>query len=611
MKSPPAFRSVDRSVEVWLGAFARVCPDALKTPPSPDLRRACSALQGGGGRNEIDPEDVIAVSAVIGVATGFTVALLLTAFGSRDGLLSLVTVTGPISAVAGVSVALAVRRVPVLAAGVVRTRAVADATAVVGTVALSLRLVPVPERAVRFAASAGDGPLHRSLRRHTERAAVTGDPDAGMTSFAEEWHAWFPALNRSVSLIGAAVRADAGEDRTRLLDRAVTVVEEDLRDRSASFAGELRGPVTGLYAFGVLLPLALVGTLPAAVAAGVPVPPPAFALLYAVVLPLALVVAAGKLLLRRPVAFPAPRIGRDHPAVTDRRAEALLGGVAVGGAGWLIAPLVTGAWASPVAASGLGIGTALVVVLHPIRAVRRTVDERERSLSDALALLGRRVAVGESVELALPRVAETLSGPTGAALSTAVRRRRALGVTVERALAGEGGPFGPRRAGGSRTTGAVSAVVAAVSEGRPAGDALVAHAERLDLLAEAERAARRELATVTSTLRDTAALFGPLVGGATVALAGRLEGLGGLGSAVGAGGGLPGAAGGTATLSAAFVGPVVGAYALALAAILTALATGLERGLDATLVGYRVGIALIAATGAFLAGHASVATLVG
>ncbi|MFC6793766.1 hypothetical protein ACFQFH_04665 [Halobaculum halobium] len=167
-------------------------------------------------------------------------------------------------------------------------------------------------------------------------------------------------------------------DRTRLLDRAVAAVEGDLRHRAASFAGDLRAPVTGLYAFGVLLPLALVGTLPAAVAAGVSIPAWGFATTYVLVLPAALAVAAGRLLLRRPVALPAPRIDATHPAVPDRRALALLAGATAAVAGWFVAPVVVSGWASPVLAVGVGVGTGAWVHLHPRREVRRTVEERDR-----------------------------------------------------------------------------------------------------------------------------------------------------------------------------------------------------------------------------------------
>ncbi len=617
-----------RIVQRALATAARAWPERYADWVAPDeeLLRACAFLD-----LSVDAEQVTAAAATVSALVGTCAFVVVLGWALLGGAVA-PSLAAPFASVTAVTVGWVafsgICRAPVLAAAVARTRAVGDAATVASALALSLRLAPVPERAARFAANAGTGPLHRSLADHADHAAVTGAADGGLSAFAAEWREWFPALDRSVALLLAAVDADVGNDRTRLLDRAVAAVEDDLRDRTASFAGDLRAPVTGLYAFGVLLPLALVGTLPAAVAAGVPVPPRAFVVTYDLVLPVAVAVAAGRLLLRRPVAIPAPQIDATHPDVPDRRGPALLAAAATATAGWFAAPIVAGEWASPVLAVGGG-GVGLCVHLHPRREVRRTVDERDRGLSDALALLGRRVADGEAVERALPVVAASLSGPTADALAEASRRRSALGIPVGRALAGDGAPFGPARGSGGRAAGAVTAIAAAATEGRPAGDALVTHGDRLDALAAAERAARRELATVTGTLRDTAALFGPLVGGATVALAGRLDDLGGFGGS-GPGGGIgstagdigstAGAVGHTAgdavaaeaaALSASLVGPVVGVYVLSLAATLTVLATGLEHGFDRTVVGYRVGLALVTASGAFVAGHAAVAILVG
>jgi len=611
-------------VQRALVAAARAWPERYVDwiDPDEELIRGCAYLD-----LSVDAERITAAAATASVLIGacvFVVAVGWSLLGSAVAPSLAVPLASGIATMAGWSAFSMTCRAPVLASTIGRTRAVGDAATVTSALALSLRLAPVPERAARFAANAGTGPLHRSLADHADHAVVTGAADGGLSAFAAEWREWFPALDRSVALLLAAVDADPGDDRSRLLDRAVAAVEDDLRDRTASFAGDLRAPVTGLYAFGVLLPLALVGTLPAAVAAGVPVPARAFVVTYDLVLPATVAVAAGRLLLRRPVAMPVPRIGATHPDVSDRRGMALLAAAATAAAGWFAAPVVAGEWASPVLAVGGGVGVGLCVHLHPRREVRRAVDERDRGLSDALALLGRRVADGEAVEGALPAVAASLSGPTADALAEATRRRSALGAPVGRALAGDGAPFGPARGSGGRAAGAVTAITTAATEGRPAGDALMTHADRLDALATAERAARRELATVTGTLRDTAALFGPLVGGATVALAGRLDDLGGfaggIGSTTGDIGSTAGAVGHTAgdavaaeaaVLSASLVGPVVGVYVLSLAATLTALATGLERGFDRTIVGYRVGIALATASGAFVAGHAAVAMLVG
>jgi hypothetical protein len=118
-------------------------------------------------------------------------------------------------------------------------------------------------------------------------------------------------------------------------------------------------------------------------------------------------------------------------------------------------------------------------------------------------------------------------------------------------------------------------------------------ADHLDDLREVEREARRELAQVTGTLKSTAAAFGPLVAGATVALARGMAGTGEFGAAV----------------PTAALGLAVGVYVLLLAAVVTALATSLERGFDRTLVGYRVGLSLLSATAVYLAAFAGAGAL--
>jgi len=74
---------------------------------------------------------------------------------------------------------------------------------------------------------------------------------------------------------------------------------------------------------------------------------------------------------------------------------------------------------------------------------------------------------------------------------------------------------------------------------------------------------RRQLAQVTGTLSNTAAVFGPMVGGATVALSATMQ-----------------SGGPIESVPTASLGPVIGWYCLVLAAVLPALSTGLHRGLD-------------------------------
>jgi Flp pilus assembly protein TadB len=502
----------------------------------------------------------------------------------------------PVTLVVGLGAVHAVHRMPVALATLRRTTALGEAPGVVARAVLRMRIAPTVESAAAFAAASGEGPLADSLDRHVDRAA--GTPRSGLSGFAEEWAEWFPALRRSAGLVVAAADAPAGE-RGRTLDRALTAVLDGTRERMAEFAGTVRAPATALYAFGVLLPLALVAVLPAARVAGVPVSVELLALVYDGLLPAVVLGASAWLLVRRPVAFPPPAVDRTHPAVPSRRWPAACLGLCAGAVALAGLPAIAPDWVGPVGAVGIGVGVALVALYRPVAAVRRRVRAVESGLSDALYLVGRRIAEGEAVETAIERAATELSGETGETFGAAAAVGRRLRVDVEASFLGEYGALDDVPSPRARGTAAL--LSAAADEGRPAGSAVVAMADHLAELEAVEAEARRELARVTGTLRQTAAVFAPLVAGATVSLAGGID-LGGT-----AEGSLGGA---TGTVPTAALGTAIGVYVLFLAAALTVLATGLERGLDPALVGYRLGRALLSAVAVFVGAVVAVGALV-
>ncbi|MFC7186829.1 type II secretion system protein [Halorubrum yunnanense] len=574
---------------------------------SPELRRAVAFLGW-----DSSAERVVELGYRVGIGVGLLcVAVFSFAVGPVPGALA--------GLAGGLTATHAAHRAPVWLASLRRTRALGAAPGLVGRLVLRMRLDPSAERAVRFAARTGDGPLAEGLARH-ERGSANG-PTSGLRSFAREWQPWFPAIDRAAALIRTAASAPA-ERRGRCLNRALDATVSGTTDRLAAFVGEVRGPVSALYAFGVLLPLALIALLPAAAASGVPVGSGVVAGLYLGVLPAGLLAASAWLLSRRPVAFAPPSIDGSHPDVPERAKHAVAAGSVSGVIAAAVAGRLVAGWAAPVAGVGTGTGAALLVGVRHRRAALSEIRAVERGLPDAMTVIGGDVAEGVAVETAIANAGKRLDGATGELFERAGSRSETLRVGVREAFLGRGGPAVPVPS--PRVRGAVALLAVAAREGRPAGDVLLELADQLEELRALETDARRQLATVTGTLTNTAAVFAPLVGGATVALATGIDtvdagGLGGGATAgadvLGVGGGDPtgggdvGTAGtvgdsaggsGSGTLSVPMLGRIVGAYVLILAALLTALATGLERGFDQTLVAYRVGIALPTATATYL-----------
>jgi len=521
--------------------------------------------------------ELVAAGHTLGVVVG-AVAVVLGAVSGRLALL-------PLAAVVGVVPPVVARHAPVGAARFARTRALGETPALFGRLTLRLRVEPSLERASRFAARSGNGRLAAALGGHVRRAKA--GPEPGLQSFAADWGEWEPALERASALVVDAAAAPP-EARNRGCERALETVRSSVERRLGSFADDLRGPVTGLYAFGVLLPLALVGVLPAARIAGLQVGIGQLVVLYDLVLPLGLLGAGTWLLTQRPVAFPPPRVGSGHPDVPNRRVEATALGLGTGIAAALGCQVVLH-WVTPIAAVGCGLGIALYHYYEPRTAIREHVREVEDGLPDALALVGRRVGEGAAVEQALEEVSGELPGPTGELLGEAAARGRTLGIPLEAAFFGDHGVLANLPSKRARDAGTMFTLAA--TEGGPAGDVLVTAGDHLRALQRAEAEGRRELAAVTGTLANTAVLFGPLVGGVTVAMVGGVStDPATTASSVGA-----------VSFGTAALGRTVGVYVLALAALLTALATALEHGVDRSLLGYRVGIALPTATGAYVA----------
>jgi len=551
-------------------AAVRLCARLYPRPveAGEELRRALAYLGAS-----VAAETVVRAGYGAGLLVGGVAAVAAVVLGLR-----------PVGAVAValatmVAAAHAVHELPASLATMRRTDALGEAPTLVGRAVMRMRVAPTVEGAAAFAADRGEGPLAASLGEHVRRAR--GTPGSGLERFAAAWADRFPALRRGALLVEAAAEAGPGE-RTRTLDRAMDAVLDGTRDRMAAFADDVQGPATAVYAFGVLLPLALVSVLPAARAAGLPATLPAVVVAYDLLLPAGLLWATWWLLARRPVAFPPTRVPRDHPAVRDARWPALAVGAGGAALGWFAGSLAA-PWAGPLLAVGWGAGGALLWWFRPVERVRDRVRAVEAGLPDALYLVGRRVEAGTAVERAVAAAADEVAGPTGAVLADAARRGRQLRVGLLAAFVGEHGPLARLPSARARTAAATLALAA--REGRPAGAAAVAMADHLEELAAVEAEARRSLARVTGTLASTALLFAPLVGGVTVAMAAGMRTV----------------EGAVAPVPAAGLGLAVGAYVLALAVLLTALSTGLDRGLDRALVGYRCGRALVVAPAAFLA----------
>lgn len=536
---------------------------------SPDVTDAWCWLRSGasGTATPVDRGHVLQIGIGVGsvLVSVSLVALLLV----PPPLRKLVAALGGVSLVV---LAVGICYAPTVLDRFARSRAIGVGPTLFAFTILSLRLTPSLERAADHAADAVGGRLGRSLASHRRS---TTDGSRAFQAFAGEWEDLAPSFGRAVSLLRVAVDTPA-ENRPEILTNALEAVLEGSRERVTEFGAAIRGPAMGIYAFGVMLPLALVGLLPVFGATGSGVSLLLLGAIYDVLLPAGLVLASLWLAAKRP-AVAGPSFDRELLERAAPLPQSVAAGLLLAGVSWLGVPLVFPAWTRGIVALGTGGGVVLIISLSPVRTRQEYIETLESGLPDALAIAGRELAEGKPVEVAIATVADRLQGPAGDCFEHAARTRRRLGITVEEAFTGEYGTLSDVPS--QRATTASSLLARAGEHGRPGGETVVSVGEYLGRLQQVEREARRELAQTTSTLRQTAVVFAPVIAGVTVALATGMERLEAPGNAI----------------DVSTLGQLVGIYVLLLGIILPTLAVILARGFDPVRIGYRVGAALLTA----------------
>ncbi|WP_049934091.1 hypothetical protein [Halarchaeum acidiphilum] len=415
--------------------------------------------------------------------------------------------------------------------------------------------------------------------------ATAGTPETPLDAVAPTLPT--PGLRRAVALVRAAVETPAA-DRGRVLDRALSAAHDATERHVRTGTRAVRGPVNAVYAFGVILPLALVGLVPVAPAAGVALPLGLVAVCYDAVLPLALLAVAAWALANRPAVFPAGRA--DATADRDRR-RAVLAGLGAGALAALGCVALGVAWALPVSVPCCAVGVALAVATRASVAVDERADAVADGLPDVTAVVGRRLAAGDPPETAVAAVGDALPGPAGELFAAADRTRRALGRPLDAAFFGRRGVIGPEH--GPRVAGTVRLVLDAATGGAAGGRVLTEVADGLDAVHRLETEARADLADLVDTLVRTGGLFAPAIAGATVTLAGHVGTFAGTGAA----------------LPVPTLGLIVGAYVAWSAVVLTALAVCLDRGVRPAPLCHRVGSCLASAGACYACAAAATALL--
>jgi hypothetical protein len=408
-------------------------------------------------------------------------------------------------------------------AAYMKVHSLGDVPEVISYIVMAMKLNPNIETALKFAASNSKRQLAKDVKKLMWDLQVRAydSLDMALGAFAEEWGEYSEHFKRAVFLIKSATAEREEAMRTITLNRALDVVLQGTKGLMESFSGALHSPTLILYSIFVMVPLALVAMLPAAAIVGLRVNALELALLYDVLFPLATLVYAHSILMKRPAAFTPPDIPPIRQAIPGW-AWALLaagGGAAAGSLYFLPARLPVANTIFLVWAIAAAISIYCLGVYTPYKKKRDDLKKMEDEFADSLFILGRRIAEGRSPEDGFAYAAAMTSGSVmGKAYARAAYNIRCLRTSLRDAvLSPDYGAFSDVYSDRIKAT--ISMLVESSGKsGEVAGNSVVRLADHLKELQSIEDEIRKMLYTMTSMLKTTCVAFAPFIGGITLAL---------------------------------------------------------------------------------------------
>ncbi len=431
---------------------------------------------------------------------------------------------------------------PKIHAKFMKIHSLGDIPEIQSYIVMSMKLVPNMERALAFAAENSFRPLSKDIRKliWDIHIRVYSSIDDALIAFANQWGKNSEYFKRSLHLVKSSINEPDEAQRIMTLNKSLDIVLDGTKTMMDGFAARLKTPTYVLYSILVLIPLALVALLPAVSIVGIKIDTVTLVMIYDIILPLATFFYSEYILLQRPATFSPPDISDKHPALSNMksiRKITIITALAVGGAAGL-SGFVLLYLGNPYDMIAQGAMTGFVPVTFPIvwavtlmltiyclgiyapyKKIRDGIKQIENEFADALFILGRRISEGRSAEEAFAHTSGMMKGSTiGEVFADVAKNLTSMRTTLHGAIFNEEyGAFRDVYSDRVRTT--MRLFTESVHKSHEAaGMAIIKLADHLKELQEVELNIKRSLYDVTSTMRSTAMIFAPFIGGVTLAL---------------------------------------------------------------------------------------------
>ena len=425
---------------------------------------------------------------------------------------------------------------------------------IVNYMAMSMKLTPNLEKAVRFAAEHGRGKIADDLQKaiwSTDIGESASIEDA-LDNLAYTWGKYSEEFKHALMVIrGSVIEADDAK-RAILLDKAMKDVLESMKDSMDKYSIQMRQPSIYLYYVGVLLPLMLIIMLPiGSVMAKLPFAQTwIMVLLYNIFIPIGTVFFAVTILKKRPPIYVPPSIPDNYPGLPKKGyikigktnypavIIAIIIGVIIFALGWFVVDPIMNPAPNPIiepeafkayfhywgiAGALIGLSVAIGVYLYGLSYAKRRAQldliKMENEFQDSIYILASRLGENRPFEEALTYASDFLEDThIGGLYKKTSENVQTLGMTVDMAF------FDPvygslRDVPSDLIRGAMRIVVDSVNLGVEQGArALISLSMQLRDSQKIKEKIASLLEEITSMMKSIAFMVGPLVLGVTTAL---------------------------------------------------------------------------------------------
>ncbi|MBN2251931.1 MAG: type II secretion system F family protein [Candidatus Altiarchaeota archaeon] len=593
--------------------FLRLCcKTAHKTAPDlgrygariwedPKLKEAIELLELG-----IRPEELHALS-LLSAITALAAALLI--------LLASLLANFPVTflfiffIILPPIIYLYIEKYPLLLLESKKTEVMGHVPAIASYLVISLRINPILEKAVEFAAEHTTGFPKKLLRRMVSDINMGNSSSIveSLSAFADEWGD-MPEFKSFTQLLIASTLETSEKGRWLMLDNGMNVLLNGLKERCENSARGLETPILIVFTFFVILPLVFIGLVPIIPTIGLEVPPFMIFLLYDLVLPIILFVAISLVVSSKPLTVPPVEIPEvecsklfnlntagnieRYGFFTAIAAISLV--IAMPGLLDLMAALKNLPPAYPLGTSfillglSFGAGICLLATSYSVKKMRDEIKCEEEEFIETLRQLSVLLSSGRPLPSAMAHLKGMNKGKTASIFSKAANNIKLFNIDMRQAF------FNEKCGSASRIYsemihGAIDTIVAmADKSSKSIASVIIRLSEHMRNMRTVDVEMKKIIGNITSSMVIIAVFVGPLVGGVATSLGYLLAETLGEGdmNAMGIGSMM------AETMNPEIIKLIIGLYVLETTIILSIFADELVYGNDAVIRKYHLGIYL-------------------